>query len=213
MNTNIVTVIKMLARKQGKTMLGTFSKKYDSFKILIGTILSARCRDEVTEPVCEKLFLKYPNAKSLAAARPKDVERIIHRIGFYRQKTKYVIGSAKIIVEKHKGNVPDDFEKLLNLPGVGRKVAGCVIVYAFGLDAIPVDTHVHRLSNRLGWVKTKSPLQTEKELIRIVPKKYWQMVNDTLVAHGKSICKPVIPLCSHCDIYKYCKRVNVVKSK
>lgn len=210
---NVARVLNILAKQQGKTMLGSFSKKYDAFKILIGTILSARARDEVTAPLCEELFKRWPTAKSLAAADVKAVQKMIKRIGFYRQKTKYIIATAKKIMQEYHGSVPKTMDELMQLPGVGRKVAGCVLVYAFGKPAIPVDTHVHRVSNRLGWVRTKTPEQTEKELMKIVPHNYWQVVNDYLVSHGKSICKPITPHCSICPVRKYCKRVGVRRWK
>ena len=194
-------------------MLGKMSKKYEPYKILISTILSARCRDEVTEVIAEKLFKKYPTAKSLANANPKDVKKLVKSSGFYNAKTKNIIGAAKKVTTEHKGKVPKDWEGLLDLPGVGRKVAGCVRVYAFNEPAIPVDTHVHRISNRLGWVKTKDPNKTEQALMEIVPKKYWNDLNDTFVSHGKTICLPQTPNCSVCPVFKYCKRVGVKKWK
>ena len=194
-------------------MLGHFSSKYDPWRILIGTILSARARDEVTEQVCEELFNKYPNAEALAGARQHDIEQCIRRIGFYHTKAKNIIQTSKIVVEQYHGNVPDTMDGLLTLPGVGRKVAGCVLVYAFQKDAIPVDTHVHRISNRLGWVSTKTPEQTEQRLMKIVQKKDWQVVNDYLVSHGKKVCKPIQPLCHSCCIERYCKKVGVTEKR
>lgn len=212
-NEDIPNVLTRLSREKSRTMLGSFSTKYDPWRILIGTILSARARDEVTEPLCEELFKRYPDAKSLANAKPKEVEQQIRRIGFYRNKAKHIINASKIIIERYNGKVPETMEELLHLPGVGRKVAGCVLVYAHNKDAIPVDTHVHRLSNRLGWVKTKTPEQTEQKLMQIVPKKYWQVVNDYLVWHGKTTCKPITPECSRCVVRQWCKRVGVTKWK
>ncbi|MBI4150489.1 endonuclease III [Candidatus Woesearchaeota archaeon] len=210
---DIPKVLNRLSQEKSHTMLGSFSTKYDPWHILIGTILSARSKDEVTEPLCEELFKHYPNAKALANANSKDVERMIKRIGFYRNKTKHIIATSKIILEKYHGKVPETMEELLHLPGVGRKVAGCVLVYAHSKDAIPVDTHVHRVSNRLGWVKTKKPEQTEQALMKLVPKKYWQVVNDYLVWHGKTTCKPITPECSRCVVRKWCKRVGVKRWK
>ena len=207
-------VLKILVQQQGMTtMLGRLSKKYDAFKVLISTILSARAKDEVTEVIAGDLFKKYPDARSLASANKKDVIKIIRRIGFFNAKSKNVINAAKMVLEKFGGRVPQTMEQLLELPGVGRKVANCVLVYAFQQDAIPVDIHVHRISNRLGWVKTKQPEDTEQALIKLVPQKHWQIVNDTFVAHGKTICAPVSPFCSKCPIYKYCKRRGVLKSR
>ncbi|MBI1971110.1 endonuclease III [Candidatus Woesearchaeota archaeon] len=194
-------------------MLGHFSGKYDPWRILIGTILSARARDEVTEQVCEVLFNKYPTVEALAGAKQQDIEQCIQRIGFYHTKARNIIKTSKIVIQQHHGSVPGTMDDLLTLPGVGRKVAGCVLVYAFQKDAIPVDTHVHRISNRLGWVRTKAPEQTEQRLMKIVPKKNWQVVNDCLVSHGKKICKPIQPLCHSCCIERYCKKVGIHKKK
>jgi len=213
-HSEIDKVLNTLVKKQGKsTMLGRMSKKYDPFKVLISTILSARAKDEVTEVISENLFQKYPTAEKLAKANKKDVIKIIKRIGFYNTKSKNVINSAKMVVEKFGKKVPRTMEKLIQLPGVGRKVANCVLVYAFKQDAIPVDTHVHRISNRLGWVKTKMPEETEGKLEILVPRKHWQLINDTFVSHGKTICAPISPFCSKCPIYKYCKRVGVKKHR
>ncbi len=203
-------VLSILSKQQGTTtMLGRMGEKYEPFKVLISTILSARARDEVTEVIAEKLFEKYPTAQKLANADAKEVKKIIKRIGFYNAKTKNIINSAKMLLEKFDGKVPDTMEQLIELPGVGRKVANCVLVYSFQKDAIPVDTHVHRISNRLGWVKTKMPEDTEQALEKLVPRKHWQLINDTFVAHGKTICAPISPFCSKCPIYKYCKRRGV----
>jgi endonuclease III len=208
----IQKIISILKENYGNTMLAVLSN-FDSWKILIATILSARSKDEQTEPIARALFKKYKNAKQLANAPVKDVEKIIKKIGFYHQKAKYIIETSKLIINEFKGKVPNDYERLMKCPGVGRKVAGCVLVYAFGIAAIPVDTHVHRISNRLGWVKTKDPEKTEVELLRIVPKKQWFLVNDVLVNHGKTICNPISPFCSKCSIIKYCERVGVKKSR
>ena len=204
----IVNILNILKKEQNaETMLGSMGKKYGPFKILISTILSARSKDETTYPVSQTLFKKYDNAKKLADANPKDVEKIIKKIGFYKQKTKYIINTSKMIVS-NKGKISDDIDELIKFPGVGRKVAGCVVVYAFGKDAIPVDTHVHRISNRTGLVKTKFPEKTEIELMKITPRKYWQLVNDLLVWYGKTTCKPITPDCFRCKIISYCKFKN-----
>ena len=171
----------------------------DPFRHVIGTIPSARRRDEVTDVVSRKLFDAYPTPEKLAAAPPADVQRLIHSIGFYRMKAKYVIETSRRIVEDHGGTVPDTFEELTAFPGVGRKVANCVLVYAFGKPAIAVDTHVHRVSNRLGWVKTKTPDQTERALEKFLPRRHWLELNELLVAHGKATCRPLRPLCNQCS--------------
>ena len=175
------------------------------FSILIGTILSARTKDETTTKAVKALFLKYKNPKELANAKIKDVEKIIRSIGFFHVKSKRIIVVAKIIHTKYKDKVPEDLDTLVQLPGVGRKTANCVLVYAFEKPAIPVDIHVHRISNRLGLVETKNPEETEQELMKKIDKKYWIDINDTFVMYGQNICKPISPMCDVCKIKKSCK--------
>ena len=175
------------------------------FSILIGTILSARTKDETTTKAVKALFLKYKNPKELANAKIKDVEKIIRSIGFFHVKSKRIIEVAKIIHTKYKDKVPEDLDTLVQLPGVGRKTANCVLVYAFEKPAIPVDIHVHRISNRLGLVDTKNPEDTEQELMKKIDKKYWIDINDTFVMYGQNICKPISPMCDVCKITKSCK--------
>ena len=175
------------------------------FSILIGTILSARTKDETTTKAVKALFLKYKNPEDLANAKIKDVEKIIRSIGFFHVKSKRIIEVAKIIHKKYKDKVPDDLDTLVQLPGVGRKTANCVLVYAFEKPAIPVDIHVHRISNRLGLVETKNPEDTEQELMKKIDKKYWIEINDTFVMYGQNICKPISPMCNVCKIKKICK--------
>jgi endonuclease-3 len=175
------------------------------FSILIGTILSARTKDETTTKAVKALFLKYKNPEDLANAKIKDVEKIIRSIGFFHVKSKRIIEVAKIIHVKYKDKVPEDLDTLVQLPGVGRKTANCVLVYAFEKPAIPVDIHVHRISNRLGLVNTKNPEETEQELMKKIDKKYWIDINDTFVMYGQNICKPISPMCDVCKIKKSCK--------
>ena len=174
------------------------------FSILIGTILSARTKDEATAKAVKVLFSKYKNPKQLASAKVKDVEKIIKSIGFFHVKSKRIIEVAKIIDKKYKGKVPEDLDTLIQLPGVGRKTANCVLVYAFEKPAIPVDIHVHRISNRLGLVQTKNPEDTEQALMEKIPKKLWIDINDTFFMYGKNICKPISPMCNVCKIKKKC---------
>ena len=175
------------------------------FSILIGTILSARTKDEATTKAVKELFSKYKNPKELAAAKIKDIEKIIKSIGFFHVKSKRIIEVAQIIHTKYKDKVPEDLDTLIQLPGVGRKTANCVLVYAFEKPAIPVDIHVHRISNRLGLVDTKNPEETEQELMKKIPKKYWIDINDTFVMYGQNICKPISPMCDVCKIKNNCK--------
>jgi endonuclease-3 len=175
------------------------------FSILIGTILSARTKDEATAKAVRELFSKYKNPKELANAKLKDIEKIVKSIGFFRVKSKRLIDVANIIHTKYKDKVPEDLDTLIQLPGVGRKTANCVLVYAFEKPAIPVDIHVHRISNRLGLVDTKNPEETEQELMKKIKKKYWIDINDTFVMYGQNICKPISPMCDVCQIKKSCK--------
>ena len=181
------------------------AEDHGPFSILIGTILSARTKDESTTRIVKELFKVYKNSKQLANAKIKDVEKIIKSIGFYHVKAKRIIDVAKIIETKYKGIVPDNLEKLIELPGVGRKTANCVLVYAYERPAIPVDIHVHRISNRLGLVQTKNPEDSEFELMKIIPKKFWLDINDTFVMYGQNICKPISPMCHVCKIKNSCK--------
>ncbi|HJT10393.1 MAG TPA: endonuclease III [Candidatus Nitrosotalea sp.] len=180
--------------------------------ILIGTILSARTRDENTSAVVRKLFLRYKTARALARAKVSDVERIIKSTGFYHVKAKRIIEVASIIDSKYSGKVPQALDKLIELPGVGRKTANCVLVYAFDKPAIPVDTHVHRISNRLGLVKTKTPEDTEIELMKKIPKEHWIRINDTFVMYGQNICKPISPMCTVCKIKRECNYYKTISS-
>ena len=188
------------------------AEAHGPFSILIGTILSARTKDESTTRIVKDLFKVYKNSKQLANAKIKDVEKIIKSIGFYHVKAKRIIDVAKIIDTKYNGTVPDDLEKLVELPGVGRKTANCVLVYAYEKPAIPVDIHVHRISNRLGLVQTKNPEETEFELMKLVPKKYWIDINDTFVMYGQNICKPISPMCDVCKIKNLCKYYKTKKN-
>ena len=175
------------------------------FRILIATVLSARTKDENTTKAADKLFKVYGTPKKLAKANVKDVEKMIKSVGFYHVKARRIIEVANIILTKYHGKVPPDMDKLVEIPGVGRKTANCVLVYAFEKPAIPVDTHVHRISNRLGLVDTKTPEDTEMELRKKIPKKYRLPINNTFVMYGQNICKPISPMCEVCKIRKNCK--------
>lgn len=199
----IQKILSLLAKQQGITMLGQF-RKLPAWQILISTILSARANDKATIPVSRELFKKYNSLSKLTDADPKDIKKIIKRTVYFNQKTKYIQNTAKIILNKYKGKVPKNKEQLMELPGVGHKVAGCVLVYAFNIPSLPIDTHCHRISNRIGLVKTKTPEQTMKILEKTLPKKYWLNFNELLVLHGQSICRPINPKCDVCSIKRYC---------
>lgn len=196
----------------GVSMLGSFTDK-TPFQILIATALSARSKDKTTIEVIADLFPKYPTAEDMAVAPINDLERLVRKTGFYRIKAKRIQDISKVIITKYSGKVPNTMHGLLSLPGVGRKTASCVLVYAFGKDAIPVDIHVHRISNRLGWCNTNKPEETEDFLLNNIPKKHWQVLNEVLVIHGQNLCAPISPHCSRCPIENQCPRINVKKER
>lgn len=187
----------------------------DPFKILIGTILSARTRDESTTKIVHNLFLRFRSSKELAGASLEEIKKIIRSIGFYNVKAERIKGVSRIITEEYEGRVPESVEKLLQLPGVGRKTANCVLVYGFNKPAIPVDVHVHRISNRLGIVNTKTPEMTEIELAKTARRKNWTRINSTFVMYGQNICLPRRPRCDICQLKNDCSyyREKMPKSK
>ena len=177
----------------------------DPYKILIGTILSARTRDETTTQVIKMLFSEFKNPDELSRADLKDIKKLIQKIGFYNVKATRIKEVSKILVEKYNSNVPSNLEDLLTFPGVGRKTANCVLVYGFRKPAIPVDIHVHRISNRIGIVNTKKPDETEIDLQKSIDRRYWTGVNETFVTFGQNICLPIKPKCNLCHLTKICK--------
>ncbi len=187
-------------------------KKPDPFRVLITTILSQRTRDENTDEAAAALFAVYKTPEEISNAPTKEIEKLIKKAGFFRVKAKRVKEVSRIIHEDYNDVVPDDIEELLGLPGVGRKTANCVLVYGFKKNAIPVDVHVHRISNRLGLVNTKLPEETELELMRIVPEGYWLDLNEKFVRFGQDICRPIgpkheeCPVTDLCDFYKEIKK-------
>lgn len=176
----------------------------DPFRTLITTILSQRTRDENTRQASQKLFSKYHDIKSLSEANAKKVESLIQQSGFYRTKARSIISVSKILVDCYNGEVPRDFNELMALPSVGRKTANCVLVYGFHVPAIPVDIHVHRISNRLGMVNTNNPEDTEFKLRQHVERRFWIELNEEFVKFGQRICKSVKPRCVICDLKKCC---------
>ncbi|MFU2158059.1 endonuclease III domain-containing protein [Caldisericum sp. AR60] len=188
-------------------------KEADPFKILIGTILSLRTKDETTEQAAKRLFEVIKTPHDLVKLSEEEIEKLIYPVGFYKRKAKQIKEIAWTLIQKYGGRVPNDLEELLKMKGVGRKTANLVITEAFDDYGICVDTHVHRISNRLGWVKTKTPEQTEMELRKILPKKYWKTINPILVTFGQNICKPVSPPCSKCPIKELCPKIGVTKSR
>lgn len=176
----------------------------DPYRVLIRTILSQRTRDDNTDRASAQLFSEYKTINDIAEADPAKLEPLIRPAGFYRVKAKRIVEVSRKLLDEFKGQVPRDIRGLLKLPGVGRKTANCVLVYGFQIPAIPVDVHVHRISNRLGLVDTKSPEETEEELIKLVPKEYWIELNDLMVQFGQTICRPQYPLHEECPLQEVC---------
>ncbi|MEL9998536.1 MAG: endonuclease III [Thermoplasmata archaeon] len=181
----------------------------DPWKVLLATVLSQRTKDEITEIVSKRLFEKYSDLESLSNADPVDLENLLKPIGFYREKAKRIKEIARLLLEKYDGKVPSERDLLIQLPGVGQKTANIVLSVCFDKKYIAVDTHVHRISNRLGWVNTKRPEDTEKELMKILDKKYWNMINSLFVEFGKKICRPVKPKCKECPVNDLCPSANL----
>ena len=205
---NIDKIINVLQKeiKRWEDPVVTKVKKEgaDPFKVLVTTILSARTRDTITEKTARKLFEKIKKPEDLKKINLAKLERIIKPVGFYRRKSFNLKKLAEILIEKYGGRVPNKMEELLTLPGVGRKTANLVLIESFDKDAICVDTHVHRISNRLGIVKTKTPEQTEEQLRKVLPEEYWKMYNKLLVIYGQNLCKPIKALCEQCRLKNYC---------
>jgi len=177
---------------------------HDPYKVLVRTILSQRTRDENTDQATNNLFAKYKDIYEVVEAPTEDIQELIRPAGFYRVKAGRIQEVSQILIDEYGGEVPDTLDELVKLPGVGRKTANCVLVFAFELPAIPVDTHVHRISNRMGLVNTKTPDDTEMELSKIAPKELWIKLNDLMVQFGQNICKPTSPQCEACPVSYLC---------
>ncbi|ACG57575.1 DNA-(apurinic or apyrimidinic site) lyase [Hydrogenobaculum sp. Y04AAS1] len=176
----------------------------DPFRVLVCALLSTRTKDETTARVCERLFVKVKSIEDLYNIKEEELKELIYGVGFYNTKAKNLKELSKILVEKYSAKIPNTLEELLELPGVGLKVANLVLAEGFGIPAICVDVHVHRITNRWCLVKTKTPEQTEEALKNILPKKYWIDINRYLVSFGQRICKPIKPSCNICPIERFC---------
>jgi endonuclease-3 len=184
-----------------------------SWAVLVSTILSLRTKDEVTRVSSRRLLEKAPSPQALIALGEKETARLAYPAGFYRTKAANLQKIAGILIDQYGGKVPADMDALLALPGIGRKAANLIIVEAFDMYGICVDIHVHRISNRTGWVETAEPDKTETRLRTILPKRYWKRINGLLVLYGQQICRPVSPFCSRCVITEHCLRRGVEKSR
>ncbi len=204
------TKVRSLARPHFPRLAG---RRRDPYRVLIGTLISLRTRDEVTVVATERMIAIAPNLRALESTPVRRIEKAIYPAGFYRTKARSMRRIARILLEEHGGRVPATMDALLELPGVGRKTANLVLLLGHGIPALCVDTHVHRISNRLGFVQTKSPDETEHALRESLPEKYWWSYNELLVSYGKRICTPLSPRCSICPVIPDCPQKGVGRSR
>jgi endonuclease-3 len=188
-------------------------KTGDPFRVLVSTVLSLRTKDECTAQASQRLFALAKTPREILSLPEKKIASTIYPVGFYNTKAKHLRQIAAILIEQYGGRAPDNVEELLKLPGVGRKTANLVVTTGYGKPGICVDTHVHRITNRWGYVKTRNPHETEFALRKKLPKKYWIIINDLLVTYGQNRCAPVSPKCSECPLIKWCRRVGVTRSR
>lgn len=210
----ILSRLKAKAHEWNPTAMAKVAeKKPDPFRILIACLLSLRTKDTTTGPAAERLFSLADTPETMLRLTPGEIERAIYPVGFYRTKARVILGVCRDLLERFGGLVPDDLDHLLTLKGVGRKTANLVVTVGFGKPGVCVDTHVHRISNRLGYVKTKTPEQTEQALRAKLSSRHWIELNDLLVSFGQNICAPLSPRCSICPVKSLCRRVSVTRSR
>lgn len=216
-NNDISTIIELLKKdlqsKKLPIVTDLAEREGDPFQILISTLLSLRTKDEVTEEASERLFRLARTPEEMLRLSRDEIIRAIYPVGFYRNKTDSILHVCRELVEKYDSRVPDTIDELLTLKGVGRKTANLVVTLGYGGQGICVDTHVHRISNRLGYVVTKTPDETEKALREKLPPRHWIIYNTLMVAFGRNTSRPVSPLCSTCVVSGYCDRVGVTRSR
>ena len=209
---NILKTLRIVESQIGDFVVPSVTKvseNNDPYQVLISCILSLRTRDKTTIEASRRLFKVAKTPREMVKLSLSKIQKLIYPVGFYRTKAKTILGVNQRILDDFGGRVPDNIEDLLSLKGVGRKTANLVLGLGFGVPAICVDTHVNRIPNRIGWIKTKTPLKTEEALGNIVPRNYWIKLNTVLVTFGQNICLPVHPRCNICAIEKFCKKIGV----
>jgi endonuclease III len=208
-------IVKREIRQWQEPVVGVVARESarDPFRILISCLLSLRTKDKTTGEASARLFALAHTPETLLKVPLKRIEKAIYPVGFYRTKAKAIHQICRRLIEQYGGTVPDSIEELVTLSGVGRKTANLVVTVGYGKPGICVDIHVHRISNRWGYVKTATPEQTEQALRSKLPKRYWITFNDLLVPYGQNLCQPVSPFCSRCKVIQYCDRVGVMKSR
>lgn len=207
----IVHILKKEIRQWPVPAIGNYVET--PFTALVSCLLSLRTQDRTTNAASERLFTIASTPQAMLATPVKTIEKAIYPVSFYRVKAKTIHAICTELLSRFNGKVPSSLEELLTLPGVGRKTANIVVTLAFRKLGIAVDTHVHRISNRLGYVRTRTPEDTEMALRKKLPRPYWIVFNDLLVAYGQNLCKPISPFCSKCKIALYCKRVGVKRRR
>lgn len=189
------------------------AERRDPFRVLIACILSLRTQDSTTGPAADRLFALADTPRAMLGLAAAEIERTIYPVGFYRTKARVILGICRDLLARFRGAVPDDIDALLTLKGVGRKTANLVVSVGYGKPGICVDTHVHRISNRLGYVRTRTPEETERALRAKLPRRYWIGYNDLLVSFGQNVCTPISPRCSTCPVRTLCARAGVTTSR
>jgi endonuclease-3 len=189
------------------------SVERDPFKVLVSTLISLRTKDEVTRGASERLFRLAETPRAMVRLDASAIEKAIYPAGFYRTKARHILGTCAALLRDHSGKVPDEIDELLALPGVGRKTANLVVTLGYGKPGICVDTHVHRIMNRLGYVRSGTPEETERALRAKLPRRYWIEINDLLVSYGQRVCTPLSPFCSRCRLSPLCGRVGVKRTR
>ncbi|HEY9160626.1 MAG TPA: endonuclease III [Desulfomonilia bacterium] len=215
-NINIGKAFNILRRMVSawqEPIVGRIAREHEPYKVLISTILSLRTKDSTTDAASRKLFLIADRPDKMIKLSIAEIEKAIFPVGFYHTKAKNIIEASGIITDRYHGKVPDTLDELLKLPGVGRKTANLVLILGFDKMGICVDTHVHRITNRWGYVKTKNPDETEMALREKLPRKYWKEINNLLVPYGQNLCMPVSPFCSKCRIASFCEKISVSRSR
>jgi len=209
----VLNIINKENKKFIEPAVTTISRKRTPFHVLISCILSLRTKDQTTRDASNRLFAVADSPEEIIRIPDRQLEKLIYPVGFYRVKSKNIKKICKELIKNYNGMVPDEIDELLKLDGVGRKTANLVVTLGYKKPGICVDTHVYRITNRWGYVKTKNPHETEFALRKKLPKKYWLIINDLLVTYGQNICVPISPKCSLCKISDYCKRVGVKKQR
>jgi endonuclease-3 len=207
---NVIRILNKEVKKWKVPIVGRVADETkDPFRVLISCVLSLRTQDGTTAAASERLFGLAHTPSTLSALPLGKIERAIYPVGFYRVKARNIKAISKLLIEKYASSVPDEIDELLTLPGVGRKTANLVVTLGYDKYGICVDTHVHRITNRWGYVETANPEKTEFALREKLPKKHWKVINDLLVTYGQNLCRPIGPRCTECKVFRYCERVGM----